>query len=73
VIGVDVGLEHSDDRGAGAVGEREVFVDEVGVRVDDGEAAARLAAEQVRGAGGVVVQDLAEVDGPKLPAPEAFI
>ena len=41
VVGLHVRLEHSHDRGAERLGGREVVVDEVGVRVDDGELAVR--------------------------------
>ena len=37
VVGLHVRLEHRDDRHALALGERDVVVDEVGVRVDDRE------------------------------------
>ena len=43
------------------LGEGDVLVDEIDVRVDDGERRLALAAEQVGGARGLVVQQLAEV------------
>ena len=60
VVRLHVRLEHGDDRDALRLGERDVLVDEVGVRIDDGELRLRLAAEQVGGAGSVVVQELAK-------------
>ena len=61
VVGLHVRLEHRDDRRALRLGEREVAVDEIDVRVDHRECAVRLAAQEIRGAGGVVVEQLAEV------------
>ena len=43
------------------LGQPDVLVHEVGVRVDHSELRLRLAAEQVRGARGLVVEELAEV------------
>ena len=60
VVGLHVRLEDRDDRRALGLGEREVLVDQVDVRIDDREPPVRLAAEQVRGAGRLVVQQLAE-------------
>ena len=60
MVGLHVGLEHGDDRDALRLGQGDVLVDEVDVRVDDGELPVRLAAEQVRGAGGLVVEQLPE-------------
>ena len=37
VVGLHVGLEDGDDRHALRLGERDVVVDQVDVRVDDGE------------------------------------
>ena len=68
VVGLDVRLEHGDDRDALRLGQRDVVVDEIDVRVDDRELAVRLAAEQVGGAGGLVVEELAEVHGTKVRA-----
>ena len=61
MVGLDVRVEHGDDRHALRVGQRDVLVNEVDVRVDDGELAVRLAAEQVGGARALVVQQLPEV------------
>ena len=63
VVGLHVGLEDGDDRHALRLGERDVLVDEIDVRVDDGELPVRLAAEQIGGAGRVVVEQLAEEHG----------
>ena len=52
VVGLHVRLEHGDDRDALRLGERDVLVDQVDVRVDDRELRLRLAAEQIGGAGG---------------------
>ena len=60
MVGLDVGLEHGDDRHALRLGDRQVLVDEIHVRVDDRELPMRCTAEQVRGAGRVVVEQLAE-------------
>jgi hypothetical protein len=60
VVGLHVRLEHRDDRDPLALGYANVLVHQVGVRVHDGEALLRLAAEHVRGALGVIVQNLAE-------------
>ena len=43
------------------LGERDVLVDQVGVWLNHSELALGLAAEQIRGARGLVVQKLAEV------------
>ena len=61
VVGLHVRLEHGDDLRALRLGQRDVLVDEIDVRVDDGERAVRLAAQEIRGAGRVVVQQLSEV------------
>ena len=63
VVGLQVRLEHRDDRHALALGELDVRVDEVDMRIDDRERLLGLAAQQVRRAGGVVVEQLAEVHG----------
>ena len=52
--------KHGDDRDALRLGERDVVVDQVDVRIDDRELAAALAAEQVGGAGRLVVEQLSE-------------
>lgn len=54
-------VEDLDDGGALAVGEPDVLVDEGDARVDDREGTVGLAPEQVRRAGGLVVQQLSEV------------
>ena len=63
VVGLDVSVEDGGDRRALALGECDVVVDQVDVGVDDGEGAVRLAAQEVGGAGGLVVEELAEVHG----------
>jgi hypothetical protein len=55
VIGLQVRLERRDDRHALTLGQSDVLVDEVDVRVGYGERALGLATEQVRGARGRVV------------------
>jgi hypothetical protein len=60
VIGLDVRLDDRHDPRALRCGELDVVVNEVGVRIDDGELPGRLAAKQIRGAGRVVVEQLAE-------------
>jgi hypothetical protein len=70
VIGLHVRLEHGDDRDPLALGELEVLVHEIDVRIDDRERTLRLAAEQVRRARRVVVQELAEVHGLVAPIVE---
>ena len=49
VVGLDVRLEHGHDRRPDRGGCHEVLVDEIGVRVDDGEPGVGAAAEQVAG------------------------
>src|SRR5215216_4269935 len=61
VVGLQMRVEHRDDRGTLGGDERDVLVDELDVRLDDGESAVGLAPQQVRGARGLVVQQLAEV------------
>ena len=63
VVGLHVRLEDGDDRDALGLGQRDVLIDQVDVRIDDGELASALAAEQIRGAGGLVVEQLAEEQG----------
>jgi hypothetical protein len=60
VIGLHVSLKHRDDRDALRLGDPDVVVDEVRMRVDHSEALHGLAAEQVGSTGGVVVEQLAE-------------
>ena len=47
VVGLHVRLEHGHDRDALRLGQRDVAVDEVDVRIDDREARLALAPEQV--------------------------
>ena len=61
VIGLDVGLENRGDPRALGLGLGDVLVDEVIVRVGDGEHARRLAPEDIRGTRGLVIEQLAEV------------
>ena len=61
MIGLHVGLQGGDDLCPLALGAGDVVVDEVDVGVDDGERALGLAAEQIRGAGRLVVEELSEV------------
>jgi hypothetical protein len=63
MVSLDVRLEHSGDPRALRFGERDVVVHQVDVRIDDGELADRLAAEQVGGTGGVVVEQLSDEHG----------
>jgi hypothetical protein len=56
VVGLHVRLEDRDDWNALSVGQAYVLVDEIYVRVHDRERALRLAAQQVGGAGAVVVE-----------------
>ena len=67
VVGLDVRIEHGDDRHALGAGQPDVLVNEVDVRVGDRELAVRLAAEQIRGARALVVQQLPEVHVPPRP------
>jgi hypothetical protein len=63
VVGLHVRLEDRHDRDALSLGQRDVLLDEIDVRIDDRELALALAAEQVGGTCGVVVEQLAEVHG----------
>jgi hypothetical protein len=63
VVRLHVRLEHGGDRNALGLRERDVLVDEVDVWVYHGKLSSALAAEQVRGAGGFVVEQLAEEQG----------
>ena len=63
VVGLNVRLEDGGDRHVLGLGERDVLVDQVDVGIDHGELASALAAEQIRGAGGFVVEQLAEEQG----------
>jgi hypothetical protein len=56
VIGLHVRLEDRGDRRADRPRRRDVLVDQIDVRVDDGQLAVRRAAEQVAGARAGVVQ-----------------
>ena len=60
MIGLHVRVEHRDDRDALRLRQGDVVVDEINVRVDDGELATCRAAEQVGGACGFVVEQLSE-------------
>jgi rhodanese-related sulfurtransferase len=60
VVGLHVRLENGDDRSALGVGERNVLVDQVDMWIDHGEPAVALAPQQVRGACGFIVEQLAE-------------
>ena len=61
VVGLHVRVEHGNDRRALAVGQRDVLIDQIDVRVDDRKRAVGLATEQVGGARGLVVQQLTQV------------
>jgi hypothetical protein len=61
VVGLHVGLEHRHDRDPLALRQRDVAIDQVDVRIDDRELRLALASEQIGGAGGLVVEQLAEV------------
>ena len=63
VIGLEVRLEHGDDRHALALRLLDVGIDQVDVGIDYGEALLGLAAQQVGGTGGVVDEQLSEVQG----------
>ena len=60
VVGLHVRLEDGGDRHVLGLGERDVLIDQVDVRIYHGELASALAAKQVRGAGGFVVEQLTE-------------
>jgi len=66
VVGLNVRLEHRDDRYALRLRDPDVVVDEIRVRVDHREALLGLAAEQVGGTRRVVVEQLAEEHGCKI-------
>ena len=53
-------LEHRDDRGAHPLRLGEVALNQGLVWIDHGQPGLRQAAEQVRGAGGLVVQERAQ-------------
>ena len=61
VVRLNVGLDHRDDLRALRVRGGDVVIDQVRMRVDDGELPRRLAAKQIGGAGRLVVEELAEV------------
>ena len=63
VVGLHVRLEHCDDRDALRLGQCDVVVDQIDVRIDHREPGLGLAAEEVGGAGRLVVQQLAEEHG----------
>jgi len=56
VVGLHVGLDDGRDPGPLGLGAGDVLVDEIHVRVDDRERPLALAAQQVGGAGGFVVE-----------------
>jgi hypothetical protein len=58
-----VGLEDGDNRVALLLGQSDVLIDQVDVWIEDGELALALAAEEVGGASGFVVEQLAEEHG----------
>jgi|SRR3954451_8829904 len=60
VVGLHMRIEDGDDRRTLGFGQSDVLVDQVDVRIDDGELRVRLAAEDVGGAGGGVIQQLPE-------------
>ena len=60
VVGLHVRLEDGDDRRAEPLGLGQVLVDELDVRIDDGQRSLREAAEQVARARGRLVQERAE-------------
>jgi hypothetical protein len=61
MVGLNVGLDHRGDLRPLGLRADDVLIDEIQVGVDDGELTNRLAAEQVGGAGRLVVEELAEV------------
>ena len=61
VVGLDVRVKDRRDTRALPLGERDVLVHQVDVRVHDGEGAVCLAPEQVRRTRGLVVEELTEV------------
>ncbi len=63
VVCLHVRLENRGDRRARTLRLREVAVDERFVRVDDGEPPVSQAAEEVRAAGGLVVEERAQDHG----------
>jgi hypothetical protein len=60
VICLEMGLEHGGDRNPLALGQRYVVSDQINVRIHHRELAVAFAAEEVRGTGGVVVEELAK-------------
>jgi hypothetical protein len=60
VVGLQVRLERGDDRHALGLSDGDVVVDQVDMRIDDGEPPVRGAAEELRGASRVVVEQLPE-------------
>ena len=63
VVGLHMGLEDGDDRDSLRLGQRDVVVDQIDMRIDDGEPALRLTPEQVGGTGRLVIEQLAEEHG----------
>src|SRR3954451_1595967 len=66
MVGLDVRLEHGDDRAALGSGGGDVLVDQIYVGIDDSELRPALTAEQVGRAGSVVVEELAKEHGTKV-------
>ena len=60
MIGLYVGLEGRDDRDALRLGQRDVVVNQIDMRVDYRELGLGLAAEEIGGAGRLVVEELAK-------------
>ena len=63
MVRLNVCLEDGDDRRADALGLRDITRDQRLVRIDDPELAVREAAEEVRGARGLVVEEGTEDHG----------
>src|SRR5262249_8930628 len=61
VVRLDMRVEHCDDRHSLRVGQPDVLVDEVDVRLDDLKLAVGVATEQIGRARALVVQKLSEV------------
>ena len=61
VVGLDVGLDDGHDLRPLSLGAGDVLIDEIRMGIDDRELPLALAAEEVGGAGGLVVEELSEV------------